>query len=265
MVISQALKASFTPFAHVSKGTKRNIAIGYIVSVILLWSYVKMPFIPMLGETLGNFGTLYVEQGLIQNLWISFKLFVHALVLSVLFSAIVAYLSSLPIFRPGATVYSTFRFVGMTGLLFIFMIYFGAGHKLKVAMEFFAISTFLTTSMVAIIQKIPQEKLDHAYTLRMGAWRALFEIGVLGTAADFYEAVRQNAAIGWMMLTSIEALSRSEGGIGVMLMNQDKHLILGAIFAIQLTFYVLGLIQDFGMGWFKPKLFRWSTFATAGR
>ena len=47
--------------------------------------------------------------------------------------------------------------------------------------------------------------------------------------------MRQNAAMGWMMLTMVEGISRSEGGVGAMLLNQNKHFHLSAVFAIQLT------------------------------
>jgi len=37
---------------------------------------------------------------------------------------------------------------------------------------------------------------------------------VLGRADAAFDAMRQNAAMGWMMLTMVEGISRSEGGIG---------------------------------------------------
>jgi NitT/TauT family transport system permease protein len=51
-----------------------------------------------------------------------------------------------------------------------------------------------------------------------------------------------------MMLTMVEGISRSEGGVGAMLLNQNKHFHLSAVVAIQLTFLVLGLAQDYGIG-----------------
>jgi len=43
------------------------------------------------------------------------------------------------------------------------------------------------------------------------------------------------------MLTMVEGISRSEGGVGAMLLNQNKHFHLSAVFAIQLTILLLGL------------------------
>ena len=40
----------------------------------------------------------------------------------------------------------------------------------------------------------------------------------------------------------------SEGGVGAMLLNQNKHFHLSAVFAIQLTILLLGLGQDYFIG-----------------
>jgi len=37
------------------------------------------------------------------------------------------------------------------------------------------------------------------------------------------DLLRQNSAMGWMMLTMVEGLVRSDGSIGTLLLNNDKH------------------------------------------
>src|SRR5207244_7844613 len=56
------------------------------------------------------------------------------------------------------------------------------------------------------------------------------------------------SAMGWMMLTMVEGISRSEGGVGAMLLNQNKHFHLSAVFAIQISILFLGLGQDYAIG-----------------
>jgi NitT/TauT family transport system permease protein len=67
--------------------------------------------------------------------------------------------------------------------------------------------------------------------------------------------LRQNAAIGWMMLTMVEGISRAEGGIGAMLLNQQKHFHLAEVFAIQLLILVVGILQDYGLGALRRVVF----------
>ena len=54
-----------------------------------------------------------------------------------------------------------------------------------------------------------------------------------------------------MMLTMIEGISRTEGGIGTMLLNQNKHFHLDAVFAIQIVILIVGIIMDYGIGALK--------------
>jgi NitT/TauT family transport system permease protein len=82
----------------------------------------------------------------------------------------------------------------------------------------------------------------------MSEWRVVWEVVVLGTFSQAFEAMRQNAAIGWLMLTMVEGLARGEGGVGVLLLNQNKYLNLSAVFAIQLAILVVGLLQDYAIG-----------------
>ena len=82
----------------------------------------------------------------------------------------------------------------------------------------------------------------------MSEWRVVWEVVILGTADQAIEVLRQNAAIGWMMLTMVEGISRSEGGVGAMLLNQNKHFRLAEVFAIQVSILMVGLVQDYGIG-----------------
>jgi len=60
--------------------------------------------------------------------------------------------------------------------------------------------------------------------------------------------LRQNAAIGWMMLTMVEGIVRSEGGVGAMLLGESKHFLLSEVFAIQAVILIVGLLQDYAIG-----------------
>ena len=82
----------------------------------------------------------------------------------------------------------------------------------------------------------------------MNEWQVVWEVVILGTADKAFEVLRQNAAIGWMMLTMVEGISRSEGGVGALLLNQNKHFRLAEVFAIQITILLLGILQDYGIG-----------------
>jgi NitT/TauT family transport system permease protein len=123
-----------------------------------------------------------------------------------------------------------------------------SGHALKLYLLAFSISVFFITSMADVIASIPKAEYDLARTLRMGSWQTVWEVVVLGQADQVFSVLRQNAAIGFMMLTMVEGMSRSEGGLGALLLTFNKHFQLAPILAIQATILLLGLGQDYAIG-----------------
>jgi NitT/TauT family transport system permease protein len=156
-----------------------------------------------------------------------------------------------PFMRPIATAVSKGRFLGLIGLTFVFTLLLGGGRPLKLALLVFGMTVFFVTSMADVVASIPKETFDHARTLRMGEWRVVWEVVVLGTKDKAIEVLRQNAAIGWMMLTMVEGISRAEGGLGAMLLNQNKHFHLAEVFAVQILILAVGVLQDYGIGALK--------------
>jgi NitT/TauT family transport system permease protein len=175
-----------------------------------------------------------------------------------------AYLTRVNALRPIVTFFTTWRFMGLTGLVFYFMVVTSDGHQLKLAILVFSISTFLLTSMVSIVQKIPDAQFDYARTLRMGEAHIIWHVVIRGTMDQALNALRENAAIGWMQLAAVEALSRSEGGIGMLLWNQQKHLKLEHILAILLLFLILGLLVNAGLAKLREVVCPHAALKTAG-
>ena len=110
---------------------------------------------------------------------------------------------------------------------------------------------FFLTSMAAIVVEIPSPSVDHARTLYASEWRVVWEVVVRGTLDRALETLRHNAAIGWMMLTLVEGVVRSEGGIGALLLAENKHLALDGVFALILVVLVVGVAQDCALGWVR--------------
>jgi len=229
----------------------RIVVAVQIVLALMVWFFSPFQVLPTPPEVLAALGKLWMEQGLGQELITSFVLNIEALAWTVATSLALCYFTVMPFFRPITNAVARGRFLGLIGLTFVFTLMVGGGHRLKVALLVFGMTVFFVTSMAAEIAAIPKSKFDHARTLRMSEWRVVWEVVVLGTFDKAIEVFRQNAAIGWMMLTMVEGISRAEGGIGAMLLNQNKHFHLAEVFAIQLVILTVGLAQDFAIGFFK--------------
>jgi NitT/TauT family transport system permease protein len=247
----QEIGSAFLPNRVVSPGAIRLLIGGQIALAILVWLNSPFKVLPQPGEVARALRSLWLEQGLGRELFTSLGLNLEALGWTVLLSLGFAYLTVMPVFRPIVLALSKGRFLGLIGLTFVFTLMVGGGRPLKVALLVFGMTVFFVTSMASVVAEIPREKFDHARTLRMSEGKVVWEVVILGTADQAFEVLRQNAAIGWMMLTMVEGISRSEGGVGALLLNQNKHFHLAEVFAIQFLILGVGLAQDYGIGLVK--------------
>lgn len=242
---------AFKPNKSVTGTTWTIIIVVQLALLLLVWSFGSAFLIPSPAEIGRAWVSLVVNDGMLYELWISMKTNVEAIIISSIISIGLSYLTVVPVMRPIVEFCSTSRFFGMSGFVIIFTMIFGGSHALKVALLVFGMSVFFITSMASVVANIPKEEFDHARSLRMGNWRSVYEVIILGKADEALEVLRQNAAMGFMMLTMVEGLVRSEGGVGTLMLNEGKHFHLDAVFAIQLTILFVGWMQDKIIGGFK--------------
>jgi NitT/TauT family transport system permease protein len=239
--------AVLAPNRVISKTTIRWMVGLQLVMLLSIWFFSPTVFLPKPKEVFQALSEMWFA-GLGGELITSFYLNLQAIAISTILSLLLAYLTVIAFFRPIVALLSKLRFLSMVGLTFFFTLMASTGHELKLFLLVFSVSVFFVTGMAEVVASIPKEKFDLARTLRMGEWRVVYEVIVVGQADKAFEVLRQNAAMGWMMLTMVEGISRSEGGVGAMLLNQNKHFHLSAVFAIQLTILLLGLGQDYAIG-----------------
>ncbi|MCX9024663.1 MAG: hypothetical protein OIN85_01040 [Candidatus Methanoperedens sp.] len=253
--------AIFSPNKILSKSTGSLLVVSQIFLFLMVWYCTNFTFLPSPSETLYSFGQLWKE-GMGAELITSFYLNLQAIGTALLVSLGLAYLSVIPFFRPVISFFGKLRFLSLAGLTFFFTMAAKSGHELKLYLLVYSISVFFVTSMMDVLDSIPKVQFDLARTLKMGDWRIVWEVIILGQADKVFDCLRQNAAIGWMMLTMIEGMSRSEGGIGAILLNQNKHFHLSSVMAIQLLILGVGLGQDYVIGVLKSVFCPYATLTT---
>lgn len=240
--------SAFRPNRIVSKTTMRFIIGVQVAIALLFWWNSPFEVLPTPREVLSALNGLWFQQGLGQELITSFGMNLEALAWTLVISLTLSYLTVLPALRPIVAAVSKGRFLGLIGLTFVFTLIVGGGRPLKVSLLVLGMTVFFVTSMATVVLEIPRDDFDHARTLRMSEWRVVWEVVIRGTGPQAMEVLRQNAAIGWMMLTAVEGISRSEGGVGAMLLNQNKHFHLAEVFAIQIVILLVGVAQDYAIG-----------------
>lgn len=241
----------FRPNQSLTSKVWTLIIVVELAAFFLLWSIGDAYSIPGPLDTVSALGHLIKNDGLIYETWVSLKVNLEAIALSSVISVTLAYLTVSPAMQPPSGFVSLARFTSLSGFVTMFTLAFGGGHGLKVALLTFGVSVFFVTSMISVVASIPKADWDQTRTLRMSPWRAVLEVVILGKADETFDQLRQNAAIGWMMLTMVEGLVRSEGGIGSVLLSQAKYRHWDKVFAIQFLVLGLGWAQDQLIGYMK--------------
>jgi NitT/TauT family transport system permease protein len=243
--------ALFRPNRVLSRNAVWMLILGQVLILLFAWAYAPSVFLPKPSEILTSLHELWFSEGLGAELITSFYLNVQAIALSTLLSLLLAYSTVMPFFRPIVGFLTKLRFISIVGLSFFFTLMASSGHELKLYLEVFSVTVFFVTGMAQVVAAVPKENYDLARVLGMGDWRIVWEVVVLGQIDKAFEILRQNAAIGWLMLSMVEGISRSEGGVGALMLNQNKHFHLSAVFAIQITIFVLGILQDYAIGFIR--------------
>ena len=75
--------------------------------------------------------------------------------------------------------------------------------------------------------------------------RKLYEVVIKGKLHLVLEVIRQNFAIAWMMITSVEGICMSEGGLGTMMIKSNKYLKMDDVFGVLIVILILGIIFDY--------------------
>ncbi|REG98964.1 ABC transporter permease [Flavobacterium aquicola] len=250
----------FTPFEKLSKSHKTFILLGWLFLLIVIWfvgtSGTKHLF-PSPSQVLTGFTDLYNE-GLVVHIFNSLQLCFISIFLATVISLMFAYTWPIPALKSISEFVTKFRFLPFTGLSFYITMVIHEARTMQVWILVIFLTTFLTTSLIAVIKDIPQEEFDHAKTLKCSRLEVLWQVIILGRLDYVMDVIRQNLAITWMMLVTVESIVVASGGLGFLIKNSDKFMNTGRIIALQIIILLIGLGLDAGINFLRKTIFRYS-------
>lgn len=206
-----------------------------------------------------GFVSLYYE-GLVVHIGSSLLLCFQATLISIVASLIIAYAYPIPLLRPLSKTMSQLRYLPLTGITFYLTILVTNARTMQIWVLVIFMSLYFITSLLAVIKDISLEEIDHARSLKCNRWEILWEVIIKGRVDYVVDVLRQNLAITWMMLVTVESILVAAGGLGVLIKNSDKFMNHGRIFALQLVILLVGLGIDYALNTTRKSLFRYSKF-----
>jgi sulfonate transport system permease protein len=245
----------FSPFEKISRQSFFFMVAGQVLLTLVLWQSGAGGLIPPPSKIAAALGSLLSSRLLADNILVSLMLTGQAMGWSILITLLFTYLSVIPFFSSIAQFIVKCRYLTLTGLIFIFTLLTRDGSQLKLSLLVSGIVPFFTTSFLSVIGNIPRQEFDLCKTLGYTRWQTLWEVIIVGKADQVFEILRQNFAIAWMMITMVEGLSMSEGGIGVLLIRYNKYNDLTKVIALQVVIFGIGLCFDYLLGTLRKWLF----------
>jgi ABC-type nitrate/sulfonate/bicarbonate transport system permease component len=256
------IKNWFKPFEVVGKNQRLLIIGLWVILLMAYWiisSLGAKHLFPTPGRVMEGFVSLYNE-GLVVHIGSSLALCFQATLIAVIVSLIVVYLSPLPALSPIANVMSRLRYLPLTGITFYLAILVNDARTMQISVLVIFMSLYFITTLLAMLKDIPKEEIDHARSLKCSRWEVLWEVVIKGRLDYVIDALRQNLAIIWMMLVTVESILVAAGGLGVLIKNSDKFMNHGRIVALQIVILLVGLLLDWALNVARKSFFTYSKF-----
>ncbi|MES2544454.1 MAG: hypothetical protein V4548_06190 [Bacteroidota bacterium] len=250
----------FTPFEKTTKTQRTIILIGWVVALFVFWflsTSGQKHLFPSPIQVATGFSELYNE-GLVVHIFNSLKLCFLSIFLATVIALFFAYSWPIPLLKSVSEFITKFRYLPFTGLSFYITLIIHDARNIQIWILVIFLTTFLTTSLIAVIKDIPQEEFDHAKTLKCNRFEVLWQVIILGRIDYVIDVIRQNLAITWMMLVTVESIVVASGGLGFLIKNSDKFMNHGRIIALQIIILIIGLGLDWVINFLRKSIFRYS-------
>ncbi len=245
----------FQPFKRINRNVVLLLFVIQAILAISVWGLLGSGLIPGPLKVINAVVRIVTSKEFGDNFFSSLWLTTQGMFYSIVIALIISYLYLIPFFKPLAAFIVKCRYLTLTGLIFVFTLLSKDGHSLKINLLIFGIVPFFVTSLVSIIDAIDVQEYELCKTLKMSNWRALLEVVVIGRLDQVFEVMRQNFAISWMMITMVEGLNMSEGGLGTMLIKSNKYIDLSTVFGVLVIIFALGITWDYILGLIRQWLF----------
>ncbi|MFN4081369.1 MAG: ABC transporter permease [Saprospiraceae bacterium] len=191
------------------------------------------------------FPKLMAEDNLLKHtlhsVWLNLKGYFWAILLSLLIGAAIGFL---PLFkglfeRP----IDALRYLPISALTGLFMLWFGLGDGMKVAFLAFGILVYMIPVVVQRIREVDMVHITTVYTLGATKLQTLRAVYLPSLFSRFIEDLRVLTAISWTYIIIAEILNNT-GGLGSLIYWLARRDKTDKVFAVLFLVILIGILQD---------------------
>lgn len=196
-------------------------------------------------KVLKSFKELNDNDDIIGNSFQSIKLNLFGYMVAILISIPIGFLLSLiPLFNGlFSKVVDSIRFIPLTAVTGIFIMWFGLGSQMKVFFLAFGIIVYLIPVVVQRVKEVETVHLRTVFTLGAGTWQTIRTVYAPYVFSKLIDDIRVLTAISWTYITIAEMLNKG-GGLGELIWMAKRQSRIDKAFAILIVIVIIGLLQD---------------------
>ena len=203
------------------------------------------PILPPPSHVVSAFPDLFQEDRLIYNSKLSIWRNLQGYFWAILISVVLGFLIGLiPLFRGlFSKQVDALRYLPLTALTGLFIIWFGIDDRMKVAFLAFGILVYMLPVVVQRIDEVRDVYLKTVFTLGATDWQTIKTVYFPSVFSKLMDDIRVLTAISWTYIIIAELLNR-QGGLGALIYVKARQGQLEKVFAILIVIILIGFLQD---------------------
>lgn len=221
------------------------------------------PTIPRPIDVLRSYPGLWAKDSLVKNaqksVWLTLQGYFWAVIICVPIGFIVGLL---PLFRGlFSKPIEAMRFLPLTALIGVFIIWFGIYDEMKVAFLAFGIIVFLLPAVIQRIDEVEKVFLQTAFTLGATDWQTVKSVYIPSVMSKLIDDIRVLTAVSWTYIIITEYINK-DGGLGALIYIKRRLLQMPDMFALILLIVLIGFLQDRAFVYLGRRLFPFLHYKT---
>lgn len=204
-----------------------------------------------------SYGELISDNELIKDMFRSIGLNLGGYLKAILWSLPIGFIIGLvPLFRGSfKQVIDSIRFIPLTAVTVLFIVWFGIGTGMKVNFLAFGIMIYLLPVIVQRIDEVNDTYLKTVYTLGANAWQTVTAVYIPSVLSRLSDDIRILTAISWTYIIVAEN-SGDQGGLGSLIYRAGQRMgRVDKVFAILILIILIGVLQDRVFAYIDRKFF----------
>ncbi len=221
------------------------------------------PILPTPMMVVRSFPDLLVKDDLkgnvLHSIWLNIRGYFWAVVISIPLGFLIGLI---PLFRGMfSKPVDALRYLPLTALTGLFIIWFGIEDEMKIAFLAFGILVYLLPVVVQRIDEVQDVYLKTVFTLGATSWQTVKSVYLPSVLSKLIDDIRVLTAISWTYIIIAELLNR-QGGIGALIYLKARQGQIPKVFALLIVIVLIGFLQDRLFVYLDKRLFPFKYYKT---